>query len=410
MLYSDPPPLRPFSEAKPTLLVSWWITLFCTCIILLRLAGRYIRVEKLFREDRIAALVLVPLFLRIACTHVVLLWGTNNVDLSDVALSETDISRRATASRVVLVGRIFYAATLWTLKLTTLEFLNRLAGASMKKVYLGLTTFLRYALGVSFIAVLVADLAECQPITRYGQVTPDPGGRCRQGFAQLIAMGAAGAAIDVVLIVFPVPIILSTRIPTKRKVLLVLLFAFGFLTVGVTLYRVPRIIRERGDQTLRSMWASIEILAATVVANIVALGSFLRDSGAKKNKFRLGYHSSATTSRGGHGGGGGGVTTGATWEDLEQGKGHNQQQQQQKQSKGTESDEWLNELDPRPRRESIRKINRHSSQSSGNNIRGPSPTASHDSLIRQERSYSRGTIVAGDVPRKPPTAVVAGGF
>ena len=52
VLYSDPPPLRPFSEAKPTLLVSWWITLFCTCIILLRLVGRYIRVEKLFREGK----------------------------------------------------------------------------------------------------------------------------------------------------------------------------------------------------------------------------------------------------------------------------------------------------------------------------------------------------------------------
>lgn len=111
MLYSDPPPLRPFSDAKPTLLVSWWITLFCTCIILLRLAGRYIRVEKLFREDKIAALALIPLFLRIGCAHVVLLWGTNNVDLEGTSLSEAEIAHRVTGSRVVLACRIFYAAT-----------------------------------------------------------------------------------------------------------------------------------------------------------------------------------------------------------------------------------------------------------------------------------------------------------
>lgn len=111
MNYSDPPPVRPFSDAKPTLLVSWWITLFCTCIILLRLAGRYIRVEKLFREDKIVALALVPLFLRMGCAHVVLLWGTNNIDLNGVALSNSEISHRVSGSRVVLASRIFYAAT-----------------------------------------------------------------------------------------------------------------------------------------------------------------------------------------------------------------------------------------------------------------------------------------------------------
>ncbi|OAQ98677.1 hypothetical protein LLEC1_04259 [Akanthomyces lecanii] len=396
MIYSDPPALRPFSEAKPTLLVSWWITLFCTCIILLRLAGRYIRVEKLFREDKIVALALVPLFLRIGSAHVVLFWGTNNVELDGIALSEAELSHRVVGSRVVLASRIFYAATLWTLKLTTLEFLTRLAGASMKKVYLRLTMFLRYALGVSFIAVLVADLAECQPVTQYWQVTPDPGGQCRQGFAQLITMGTASAVIDIILIVFPVPIILSTRIPTQRKVLLVMLFGFGFLTVGITLYAVPKIIQLKGDQVFRSMWASITLLAATTVSNIVALGSFLRDSGAKKTKFRPGYHSSGTASRGGHG-----VTTGATWDDLEHAKA-------QQQPRRTESDEWLNEMDPRPRRESMRKMNRHSSHSS-RGIRGPSPTASDDSLIRQDRSYSRGTIAPLDMPapKPPPAAVVA---
>lgn len=260
---------------------------------------------------------------------------------------------------------------------------------------------MRYALGITFIVVIITDLAVCQPVTKYWQVLPDPGGQCRQGFVQLIAMGTSSALIDIILIVFPVPIILSTRIPTKRKVLLVMLFCFGFLTVGITLYRVPKIIELKGDQVFRSMWASIELLAATTVANIVALGSFLRDSGAKKTKFRPGYHSSGTTSRGGHG-----VTTGATWEDMEQAKSHHQPRK-------TESDEWLDDMGPRARRESMRKMNRHSSHSSGG-VRGPSPTASHDSLIRQERSYSRGTIAALDIPppKPPPAAVVAssGGF
>lgn len=110
-LYSSAPPERPFRDAKPTLLVSWWITLFCTCLILLRLCGRYIRVERLFIEDKITALALLPLYLRIACTHVVLLYGTNNIQLAGLELSSKEIDHRIIASKVVLAGRIFYAAT-----------------------------------------------------------------------------------------------------------------------------------------------------------------------------------------------------------------------------------------------------------------------------------------------------------
>lgn len=110
-LYSSAPPERPFSDAKPTLLVAWWITLFCTCLILLRLSGRYIRVEKLFIEDKITALALLPLYMRMACTHVVLLYGTNNIDLAGTDLFSQEIERRVTGSKVVLAGRILHAAT-----------------------------------------------------------------------------------------------------------------------------------------------------------------------------------------------------------------------------------------------------------------------------------------------------------
>lgn len=67
--------------------------------------------EKLFIEDKITALALLPLYLRIACTHIVLLYGTNNVDLTGIELSSTGIEQRIVGSKVVLAGRIFHAAT-----------------------------------------------------------------------------------------------------------------------------------------------------------------------------------------------------------------------------------------------------------------------------------------------------------
>ncbi|KAL7940771.1 hypothetical protein V8C42DRAFT_206377 [Trichoderma barbatum] len=385
-LYTSAPPERPFSDAKPTLLVAWWITLFCTCLILLRLSGRYIRVETLFIEDKITALALLPLYIRIACTHIVLLYGTNNIRFAGLELSSKEIDHRIIASKVVLAGRIFHAATLWTLKFTTLEFLNRLAGASSKKVYKVLINIIRCILAASFVAVLVSDLAECRPISHYWQIIPDPGPQCRQGVAQLLTMGVCSAVIDIILIIFPIPIIMSTRIPTRRKVLLAMLFCFGFLTVGITIYRIPETIKQHGDQIVRSMWASIELLAATAVANLVALGSFLRDSGARKIKFRPDYHSSGTTSR--HQGQG---TTTSDWYQAES----------ERRAK-SDSDGWVDNKQA----DTAFQSSSNSQSASGN---GVSPTQSHDSLIQPDRGSSQAAAVLGlETPRSPEPLVPAG--
>lgn len=110
-IYSSPPPLRPFSAEKPTLLVCWWITIFCTSIILLRVGGRYVRTERLFLEDKVAALAIVPLFLRMGAVHVILIYGTNNAQFAGANLTDVEIHQKSVASGLVILSRILYAAT-----------------------------------------------------------------------------------------------------------------------------------------------------------------------------------------------------------------------------------------------------------------------------------------------------------
>lgn len=110
-LYSEPPELRTSSQDKPTLLVCWWITIFCTTIILLRVCGRYIRTERLFIEDKTAALAIIPLFLRMGCVHLILIYGTNNADFEGANLTDEEMRRKSIASGLVLLSRILYAAT-----------------------------------------------------------------------------------------------------------------------------------------------------------------------------------------------------------------------------------------------------------------------------------------------------------
>ena len=67
-----------------------------------------------------------------------------------------------------------------------------------------------------------------------------------------------------------------------------LLFALSLILVGITIYRVVAVIDRHSDQQFRSLIASLEILAAAAVSNALVLGSFVRDRGAKKQRFRFG--------------------------------------------------------------------------------------------------------------------------
>ena len=106
--YSTPPPAKDAVADNPTLLVSWWCTGFALAIILVRIAGRYIRAERLFREDQVMALSIIPLLARMALVHLVLKWGTNNT--TTTGLAPLEVQHREIGSKLVLASRIMYAA------------------------------------------------------------------------------------------------------------------------------------------------------------------------------------------------------------------------------------------------------------------------------------------------------------
>lgn len=284
-IYHDRPPgLQTRIDTNPTLIVSWWCTLFSLTIILIRMFGRWVRTERLFREDRIMFYSIIPLMIRMALVHVILIWGTNNTETE--GLTDIEIRHREVGSRLVLAARIFYAAYIWIAKLTVLEFLKRLIGKSWAKSYEVGLRFIYGFLIVTFIGVVIGTLTECQPFPHYWQVVPDPGPKCREGLAQLIVMGACDIVTDVVLIVFPIPLVWQSSMRLSKKLSLILLFLMSTVLIAITAYRVPSTIARRSSQQYRSLLASFEILAAAGVSNAIVIGSFIRDKGVKKAKFR----------------------------------------------------------------------------------------------------------------------------
>jgi hypothetical protein len=107
-LYPEVPPnARSKFDDNPTLLVSWWATGFSLAIIVVRVCGRYVRIERFFREDKVMMLAIIPLLIRMALVHVILVYGTNNTKTA--GFTAEDIERRVIGSKLVLAARICYA-------------------------------------------------------------------------------------------------------------------------------------------------------------------------------------------------------------------------------------------------------------------------------------------------------------
>ncbi|KAK8173070.1 hypothetical protein BKA80DRAFT_183062, partial [Phyllosticta citrichinensis] len=292
-VYDETPPEPRSREANhPTLLFSWWCTCFSLVIILFRLSGRFVRTERLFREDKVMALSIIPLFARMAFVHVILLYGTNNVDAAAL-FDERRIRQHEIGARLVLCSRIFYAGFIWTAKLGVCEFLARMVKSLWRREYDLIIKFVRLFLLATFVAVVIAALAECHPFSHYWQVIPDPGPQCRLGYAHLITMGVCDVMTDILLIAFPIPMVVRSTLPMKKKFRLVLVFSLSSILIAITATRIPEVIEHRGRQQYRTVFASGEILGAAAVSNAMVLGSFLRDRGVKKQKYK--WNSSTDT-------------------------------------------------------------------------------------------------------------------
>jgi energy-converting hydrogenase Eha subunit F len=101
-------------------------------------------------------------------------------------------------------------------------------------------------------------------------------------------MGTADIITDILLVAFPIPIVIRSQIPLKRKLSLVCLFSFSVALIVITGLRMPNVINHHGRQQYRTVWASAEILASAAVSNAIILGTFVKDRGVKKNKYRPG--------------------------------------------------------------------------------------------------------------------------
>jgi hypothetical protein len=106
--------------------------------------------------------------------------------------------------------------SLWAIKYSTTLFLRSLTESVSLGNHRKLLHYLHIFLGLTFIATIIADLGACHPFSHYWQVVPDPGPACRSGAAHLYTLGVLNIITNLALVVFPVPMILRSKIEGRQ--------------------------------------------------------------------------------------------------------------------------------------------------------------------------------------------------
>lgn len=139
---------------------------------------------------------------------------------------------------------------------------------------------------LSYIVVAVSEAVECRPFSHYWQVAPTPSFSCRVAPGNFVTMGVFDIFTDLMLVVLPLPMIFSAKLPAKTKIETLLLMLFPLVNIGFTCYRLPFIFARDGAQPYRTLMASIDILISTSSANSLVVISIIKNRGFKKPKYR----------------------------------------------------------------------------------------------------------------------------
>ncbi|KAI0153035.1 hypothetical protein GGR57DRAFT_503169 [Xylariaceae sp. FL1272] len=204
-----------------------------------------------------------------------------------------------TGSILVLAARALITVVLWLQISILLVFYTRItAGINWVAVMIKFTWASVLA---TLIAIELVTFLECRPITLYWQVSPPPG-TCVQAYGQLYTQTISNIILDLMLIVIAWPIIKLRKRTIAEHVTLYTLFILGTFCIIISIIRIVSVRDHQSAQSTRSLWASVQMLVSTFVANAPNIYGSIRDLRRRKmtghssntaegnNKRRSGYH------------------------------------------------------------------------------------------------------------------------
>jgi hypothetical protein len=239
------------------------------CVLALVLLIVHLGLSLLYQRghiDLVSCLVIVSILFVIAriVVNTILLGHVTAHDVLTLKLVGITPEEVKLASILSLVTRTIATAIYW------------LQVSILLELYSSIVAHIRWAkimiracwvsLSLTFVAVVLVTFLECHPFRLYWQLSPPPGD-CTDAFIQLLLQGLSNIFLDLMVLVIAVPLLQHRNRKLSQNITVGILFCLGTLCMIITCVRISQVVKGQSTQASRSLWASVQLLLATFVAN-----------------------------------------------------------------------------------------------------------------------------------------------
>ncbi|KAK7993559.1 hypothetical protein PG989_006940 [Apiospora arundinis] len=236
----------------------------CLVILIPRLILEYRRQHKFDLNFCLASASISAVIARLVVTYYYIQFGATGggspVDASTQDIDPYDVK---VGEILVLVARVLFTAILWLQVCLILSFYSRLVHGVTVMTWVLRAIWL--AVVSSFIAVVLVTFLECRPFERYWKKSPEPD-ICTRAYAQLLVQTTSNIALDVVVLIIAFPLTRLSKHSWSKRLRVYLLVGMGLICIGITIARAVEIFKMP-NQSVRSIWASVQITVAVFVGN-----------------------------------------------------------------------------------------------------------------------------------------------
>ncbi|KAK4133218.1 hypothetical protein BT67DRAFT_59627 [Trichocladium antarcticum] len=183
---------------------------------------------------------------------------------------------RVLGSKIQVLGWTLYAASLWCIKVCVAVFYSRL---TYKLPHWQVRIYIAYGLiGVTWVVVTLCLLVGCRPISKYWQISPDPG-ICQPTNSKLyvFAVLIPDVITDLFLLSIPLPLLWTVNLSLRKKIPLAILFCGVIFVIMAAIIRGVVILSSGPEGAISgSEWSVREEFVSVVVANLPVVQAPIR--------------------------------------------------------------------------------------------------------------------------------------
>ncbi|KAF6232640.1 hypothetical protein HO173_009079 [Letharia columbiana] len=155
-------------------------------------------------------------------------------DGSDKHIQYVDPTRIPDILKAYLASDVAWAAANTSIRISIVHFYITIFRSN--RAFL-IATYAVMVLVVAFgIGIVVSDFLTCRPLSKYWD--PLQSGICESPLGSLIALSGCNVAMDLTIVLLPMPMVWGLQMTTRRKIELTITFALGFLVCIVTIVRL----------------------------------------------------------------------------------------------------------------------------------------------------------------------------